>query len=433
MTGDKSNESDRGPKKPRTRCVLCLAMRPAGRIHRIPIDPRRFDLKSGDLVVVETDRGNTMARVLREPCEMERPELSRQVRKVIRPAREPDLLTHAEGKAREEEMLGQVKEICGRENPNIQVVDIDFQGLGNKLTVFFIAEKRVDFRSLVRELSQDLKVRIEMRQIGVRDEAKLKGGIGHCGRELCCRTHLHDFCAVSIRMAKDQNLALSPNKISGLCGRLMCCLSYEHEEYAARKKGLPKAGKRVMTTSGPGKVLSIDILRQRMLFLTDEGTRVTVTKDDLVYGDDGLLIRPPKPEYGGTKSRGGGGRPGGGRPSGGRSGGGRPSGGRSAGGRPGGGRPSGGRPGGKDASDGGDRSRSRGDKQPRSGDGDQPVAGEEEGAGRSEGRGRSRSRGASSNRQDSPSQGRGRKGRGSRRRGRGRGRSGNRARKDTKE
>ena len=281
------------PRKERTRTYVTLALRPAGRLHKVPIDPRRFDLNPGDLAVVETDRGLAVARVLLAPQDESGVQSSHHVRKVVRPAREPDLLTHAEGKAREPELLEQAKAITRRSGVAIEVLGVDLQAIGNKITLFFAAEKRVDFRSLVRELSQGLGVRVEMRQIGVRDEAKLFGALGHCGRELCCSTWLRNFGAVSIRMAKTQNLALSPNKVSGLCGRLMCCLSYEHEAYAAASKNLPKSGKRVLTCKGPGKVMSIDVLGQRFSFMGDDGTRAVMEPDDVQRDDDGKPMRPP--------------------------------------------------------------------------------------------------------------------------------------------
>ncbi len=290
--GDSSG-GRKGKGRPRT--TLAVAFRPAGRAHRIVIDSRFAEMDAGDLVVVETDRGLAIARVLGPAREEEDPDLSRQVRKIVRPAREPDLITHAEGKAREPRLLERTKDIAAHSGVDLQVIDVDFQAIGNKLTVFFISERRVDFRILVKTLSQKLGLRIEMRQVGVRDEAKHLGGVAHCGRELCCSSWLREFCPVSIRMAKDQNLALSPNKISGLCGRLMCCLSYEHGAYAEARKGLPKAGKRVQTRLGPGRVLSLDVLGRSFLFLGDDGTRQTLSPDDLERDDEGRPIRPPPP------------------------------------------------------------------------------------------------------------------------------------------
>ncbi len=281
------------PRRERKRTYVTLALRPAGRLHKIPIDARRFDLRPGDLAVVETDRGLAIARVLLAPQEESGVQTSRHVRKVVRPAREPDLITHAEGKSRETELLEEAKAITERSGVAIEVLGVDFQAIGNKLTIFFAAEKRVDFRALVRELSQGLAVRVEMRQIGVRDEAKLFGALGHCGRELCCSTWLRNFGAVSIRMAKTQNLALSPNKVSGLCGRLMCCLSYEHEAYAAASKNLPKSGKRVLTCKGPGKVMSIDVLGQKFSFMGDDGARMVMEPTDVERDEDGKPMRPP--------------------------------------------------------------------------------------------------------------------------------------------
>ena len=285
----------RGGHRGRPRHYRPLAFSQAGMVHHVPVDPRRFALKHGDLAVVETDRGLSIAKVLAAPTLSDDTEPSRRVRKVVRPAREPDLITHAEGKSREPEILDEIKRITARTRPSMRILSIDHQAIGGKVTVYFASEQRVDFRALVRELAQVLGMRIEMRQVGVRDESKLLGGIGHCGRELCCCTWLCDFAAVSIRMAKDQNLALSPNKISGLCGRLMCCLSYEHAEYACLRKGLPKTGKRVSTNRGPGKVLSVDVLQQRFTLLGDDGVRHTLGSDAIERDDKGLPVRPPPP------------------------------------------------------------------------------------------------------------------------------------------
>ena len=357
------DDRDRGRGK-RMRHFLWLAFSPAGHVHHVPVDPRRFTLKTGDLAVVETDRGLSIGRVLREPTPSDELSPSRRVRKVVRPAREPDLITHAEGKARELGLLMRSREIAERTKPDIRILGVDHQAIGNKITIYFASEKRVDFRALVRELSQGLGLRIEMRQVGVRDEAKKIGGLGHCGRELCCGTFLSEFCAVSIRMAKDQNLALSPNKISGLCGRLMCCLSYEHPAYAAHRKGLPKTGKRILTSGGPGRVLSVDVLQQKFALLGDDGVRQTLGIDTIERDEEGRPIRPPPP---------------------GQDQGDRPRGGRGAPRKPARGGGGDGRPG---------RGRSRGDRAEQEDEGDKGAGGRKRGGRRSR-RGRSRRPGGS--------------------------------------
>ena len=172
---------------------------------------------------------------------------------------------------REREALLYARERARARNLPIKVVRAEYPLAGQKALFYFVSEERIDFRDLVRDLTQKLRLRIEMRQIGVRDEAKMVGGIGACGRELCCSTFLPSFAPVSIKMAKDQNLVLNPTKVAGQCGRLKCCLVYENDLYTEMKKGLPKLGKRVRTPGGDGRVVELDVLRQRIRVQFEEG------------------------------------------------------------------------------------------------------------------------------------------------------------------
>jgi cell fate regulator YaaT (PSP1 superfamily) len=164
----------------------------------------------------------------------------------------------------------------------MKLVKVHYLLTATKAVFYFTADGRVDFRGLVKDMAAELRIRIEMRQIGVRDETKLLGGVGHCGRELCCSTWLRSFVPVSIRMAKDQNLALNPQKVSGACGRLMCCLAYEHETYVEMKRELPKVGKRVNTTAGLGRVTNLEVLKGRFVVELDDGGRVLLSPSDLL-------------------------------------------------------------------------------------------------------------------------------------------------------
>jgi cell fate regulator YaaT (PSP1 superfamily) len=163
----------------------------------------------------------------------------------------------------------------------MKVSEAEWQYDRNKLTIYFTAERRVDFRELVRDLARTFRTRIELKQIGVRDEAALLGGVGRCGRELCCSSWLRELKPVSLQLAKDQRLSLNPAQISGCCGRLMCCLTYEHDAYVQARKRFPREGKTIVTTVGAEKVIGVDIWRERVFLRDDDGNRRTVGLDDL--------------------------------------------------------------------------------------------------------------------------------------------------------
>ena len=181
----------------------------------------------------------------------------------------------------EERVRRQTRELVEQHNLRMKVTEAEWQWDRNKLTLYFTAERRVDFRQLVRDLARTFRTRIELRQIGVRDEAALLGGVGRCGRELCCSTWLREIKPVSLQLAKDQNLSLNPAQISGTCGRLMCCLTYEHDSYLAARKRFPREGKTVRTKLGPEKVIGIDIWRDQVALLDEARQRRVLTLDEL--------------------------------------------------------------------------------------------------------------------------------------------------------
>lgn len=245
----------------------------------VSFEARVKGLKKGDLVLVSTPSGPQVAEVLGPPFELEVEEGT--LPPVLRPADRGDLekLRDLQEKERRAFKLGE--ELIERLGLPMKLVDVEYQPEEGKVLFFFTAEGRVDFRSLVRQLASRLKMRIEMRQIGVRDEAKLMGGIGPCGRELCCGTFLRAFDMVTIRMAKEQNLPLNPEKISGLCGRLMCCLTFEMDAYQQMREGAPKVGKRVITKHGEGKVIRQNVLLKTVTVQLQDGAIITLPMDEV--------------------------------------------------------------------------------------------------------------------------------------------------------
>jgi len=241
----------------------------------------------GDWVVVETERGMALGQISSPPREVPEPP-PQPYKKVLRRAEDRDILRYDQNC----ELEGYAHQFCvelirGKGLP-MKLVDVEYLFDGSKAIFYFTAEGRVDFRDLVRDLARQFHTRIEMRQIGVRDEAKLVGGVGGCGRERCCATWLTDFAPISVRMAKDQNVSLNPGKISGICGRLMCCLSYEHQMYRKLGQEMPKLGKRVETSRGAGKVIRRNVLDGTFVFVGPQG-EVEMTVDEF-HG------RAPAPE-----------------------------------------------------------------------------------------------------------------------------------------
>jgi cell fate regulator YaaT (PSP1 superfamily) len=233
----------------------------------------------GQRVVVESDRGPVVATVA--VGSRRQPALD-PLRRILRAASDADERAKEKNIAREKEAYIFCKQKIRERNMPMKLTRVEFplgRSEGGKILFYFASDDRIDFRDLVKDLAQRLHARIEMRQIGARDEAKLVGGIGSCGRELCCSTWLPAFVPISIKMAKDQGLPLNPSKVSGQCGRLKCCLVYEQEIYKEMRKTLPKVGKRVTTPGGNGKVVELDVLRQKVRVWFDEGGSETFPSD----------------------------------------------------------------------------------------------------------------------------------------------------------
>lgn len=239
--------------------VVGVAFRPVTKVYYF--DPGELtDLRPGDAVVVETSRGRTLGRIVFAPKEVDQSAISGTLKPVIRKATAWDLVQQDQMDHREPEALQICRQRAKALGLPIKVVRVEFSFDGSSAIVYFTAEGRVDFRNLVHELTQALRTRVEMRQVGVRDEAKFLGGIGRCGRELCCSTWLREFAPVSIKMAKAQDLPLNAPEVSGVCGRLLCCLAYENDFYVEARKHLPRLNSVVQTPQGPGKVRQVHVL-----------------------------------------------------------------------------------------------------------------------------------------------------------------------------
>jgi len=239
-------------------------------------DAQEFAFAAGESVIVDTEKGLAIGRVLSPPHQKERRLLVKTPKRVVRKATPEDLDQLEKNRQLEKEAFQFCLRKVNEKGLNMKLVKTEVLFDRSKILFYFTAEKRVDFRELVRDLAAEFKMRIEMRQIGVRDEAKMVCGLGSCGRELCCSTYLNRFDLVSVKMAKEQNLALNPTKISGICGRLMCCLSFEYPTYVELKKDLPKVGKHIVTKSGKGKVIRQNVLNQTVTVQLEEGGEVTV-------------------------------------------------------------------------------------------------------------------------------------------------------------
>ena len=231
-------------------------------------DPTQTDaVVQGQYVIVETARGLEMARVSELPHEVEESAIVGELKPVIRHATPEDDVRWKQLNSRQDELIKRCQEKIDEHELPMGLVKAEYSFDGSRLTFYFTADKRVDFRNLVRDLARTFRTRIELRQIGPRDEAKLLGGIGPCGRILCCASFLPDYARVSIKMAKDQDLPLNPSKISGVCGRLLCCLAYEHEQYIEMKAEMPRRGMWVQTPEGPGEVVNVNVLRSTVTVL----------------------------------------------------------------------------------------------------------------------------------------------------------------------
>ncbi|MCL2574206.1 MAG: stage 0 sporulation family protein [Defluviitaleaceae bacterium] len=242
--------------------IIGLRFKPAGKIYYF--DPNGRKIRRGTGIIVETIRGMEYGVCEIANKTVEEDQAFMPVRKIIRIANDKDLETLEKNKEREKEAFGICLEKIREHGLGMKLIDVELTFDTTKIIFYFTAEGRVDFRELVKELASVFRMRIELRQIGVRDESKFLNGIGMCGRTLCCATFLSEFQPVSMKMAKDQSLSLNPSKISGICGRLMCCLKYEEETYEELSKGMPDVGDIIKVHDGQGEVLSVSTLRRTL-------------------------------------------------------------------------------------------------------------------------------------------------------------------------
>lgn len=251
--------------------VIGVRFRRAGKIYFF--NPEKLKIAGQEQVIVETARGVEFGTVVTGPQEVPEAEIAQPLKPVIRVATPEDRKKEVRNKEKEKEAFDICLQKIRKHGLEMKLIDAEYTFDNNKVLFYFTADGRIDFRELVKDLASVFRTRIELRQIGVRDETKIRGGIGICGRELCCNTYLTDFSPVSIRMAKEQNLSLNPTKISGVCGRLMCCLTNEEKAYEELNKSLPNVGDKVTTPEGlRGEVQSVNILRKQV--------KVIVTLDD---------------------------------------------------------------------------------------------------------------------------------------------------------
>lgn len=253
--------------------VIGVRFRNVGKIYYF--SPGKLDVKNGQKVIVETARGTEYGHVVLGCREVEDNKVVQPLKTVIRMATEEDTLKEQTNRKKEREAFKVCQEKIRKHNLEMKLIDVEYTFDNNKILFYFTADGRIDFRELVKDLASVFKTRIELRQVGVRDETKIIGGIGICGRPLCCHTYLSEFAPVSIKMAKEQSLSLNPTKISGVCGRLMCCLKNEEETYEYLNSKLPNTGDYVTTDDGlRGEVHSVSVLRQQVKVL------VSVDKDE---------------------------------------------------------------------------------------------------------------------------------------------------------
>ncbi len=242
--------------------VVGIRFKKAGKVYYF--DPDGLKINEDMAAIVETARGVEFGTVVKGNFLVEDKEVFQPLKKVIRIATEEDVVQEKEDKIKEKEAFEICEEKILKHDLDMKLIDVEMTFDHNKLIFYFTSDGRVDFRELVKELASVFRTRIELRQIGVRDEAKMLNGIGICGRTLCCATFLGNFTPVSIKMAKEQNLSLNPAKISGICGRLMCCLKYEEEVYEELNKNLPNVGDIISCSDGTGEILSVNVLMQNV-------------------------------------------------------------------------------------------------------------------------------------------------------------------------
>ncbi|MCP4683601.1 MAG: stage 0 sporulation family protein [Desulfobacterales bacterium] len=256
-------------------------------------DSGHFVLKKNDKVMVRTSDGLVVGNVCTEPQNRKPNVPKRALKKIFRLATEAEIERYESGSSIEDQVYSYCFEKIKEKSMPMSLISVEKKIDGSKIVVYFAADSRVDFRELVKTLAKRFRVRIEMRQVGVRHQAKMIGGLGPCGRSLCCSVFLDNFAPVTIKMAKEQNISLNPGKISGMCGRLMCCLAYEHKHYEKAKRNLPKIGKKINTKSGEGKVIRQNILKQTVSVQLESEEIVEVAAKDIVR--DRLFKKKKRP------------------------------------------------------------------------------------------------------------------------------------------
>ena len=276
--------------------VVAVSFHKAGKIY--DFDTSGLKVNPGDQVIVETEEGLGLARVVVAARQERLEELEQPLKKLLRKTTYDDIHQHEKNVEREKRAYEVCQEKIKQYQLGMKLVHVEYLHSGSKAIFYFTSEQRVDFRQLVRELAHEFHTRIEMRQIGPRDESKFTGGIGVCGRELCCSTWLRDFDPISIKMAKEQELSLNPSKLAGQCGRLKCCLAYEYETYIDLKKGLPKIGKKVCWKDGSacGKITGHNIFNGMVKVEIEEGTEKMISAEEIKLAPKEPKTPTPPPE-----------------------------------------------------------------------------------------------------------------------------------------
>ena len=259
--------------------VVGIQFRNGGKIYHF--DPGEYELKKGDFVIVHTEQGIGIGQVVDGPLPKDSQVHHAEIKKIERPATREEIQKHRGNQEFEQDSKNYCLERIKAHDLVMSLVDVEYFFDGSKIIFYFTADGRVDFRELLKDLVRRLRTRVELRQIGIRNQAKMVGGLGGCGRPLCCASFLKNFHAVSIKMAKEQNLSLNPTKISGACGRLMCCLQYEYETYREMKKDMPKLGKKVDLPEGRGKVIRQNIMGRTVTILTEDGKEIEKQLDPI--------------------------------------------------------------------------------------------------------------------------------------------------------
>ena len=263
--------------------IVGIRFKKTGRIYYF--DPSGIDVDINDDVVVKTSHGLEMGKVVIAARQIMDSEISEPLKSVIRKATEEDIQRTKEMESKEEEALIECGKLIGEIDLPMKLISAEYNIDGSRLTFYFSAEDRVDFRKLVKELSGRFQARVELRQVGPRDEARLIGGFGRCGRQLCCASFLGEFEPISIKMAKEQGLPLNPLKISGTCGRLLCCLRYENEQYRSMKKKMPKRGQQVSTQEGLAKVVGLNPLKETVMVELESKTAVELPLSEVTIAE----------------------------------------------------------------------------------------------------------------------------------------------------